>query len=93
MDTDHLDEFMKGLGRLVLRRRKELGLSQTDLASKAGLHRTYISDVENGKRNFSLGTLYSLSSTLKISMTQLITQAQESVCDTSSVGTAFADQD
>ncbi len=93
MDTDHLDEFMKGLGRLILRRRKELGLSQTDLANKAGLHRTYISDVENGKRNFSFGTLYSLSSTLKVSMTQLITQALQSAASSDVVSVKDADQD
>lgn len=31
--------------------RRELGLSQEVLADEAGIHRTYVSDVERGARN------------------------------------------
>ena len=34
--------------------RMQLGLSQEHLAEKAGLHRTYISAIECGKRSISL---------------------------------------
>lgn len=38
----------------VRRARKAAGLSQEDLALEAGLDRTYISQVERGKRNVTV---------------------------------------
>lgn len=39
------------LGKNVRRLRLEKGLSQEDYAFEAGIHRTYISDIERGARN------------------------------------------
>ena len=41
-------------GQAVRKVRLEQGISQEELADSCGLHRTYISDVELGKRNISL---------------------------------------
>lgn len=41
-------------GRAVRKVRLERGISQEELADRCGLHRTYISDIELGKRNLSL---------------------------------------
>lgn len=41
-------------GQAVRKVRLERGISQEELADRCGLHRTYISDVELGKRNISL---------------------------------------
>ena len=45
------------VGNRIRQLRKELLLSQESLAFKAGLDRTYISSVENGKRNLSIMSL------------------------------------
>ena len=37
--------------------RGQLGISQEELAARANLDRTYITSVERGKRNISIGTL------------------------------------
>ncbi|HLZ80458.1 MAG TPA: helix-turn-helix transcriptional regulator [Ktedonobacteraceae bacterium] len=55
-------------GRAIRKRRNELGLSQEELADLAGLHRTYIGDVERGKRNVSLVNIDKLAKTLGISI-------------------------
>jgi ribosome-binding protein aMBF1 (putative translation factor) len=41
-------------GFAVKLRREDLGLTQEDLAEKASIHRTYLSDIERGTRNVSL---------------------------------------
>lgn len=46
--------------------RMEQGLSQEKFAEKAGLHRTYISLIERGKRNISLDNVDKIASALDI---------------------------
>ncbi|MBN9523763.1 helix-turn-helix transcriptional regulator [bacterium] len=58
-------------GFAVKVRREELGLTQEDLADKAGIHRTYLSDVERGTRNLSLLNIERLAAALAITMTDL----------------------
>ena len=45
--------------------RAERGFSQEMLAEKAGLHRTYISLIERGKKNVTLKNIYALATALK----------------------------
>lgn len=58
-------------GFAVKTRREELGMTQEDLAHKAGIHRTYLSDVERGTRNLSLVNIERLAEALAISMAEL----------------------
>ncbi len=44
--------------------RKEEGLSQEDLAFETGLHRTYISSIERGKRNVSIENVAKIADAL-----------------------------
>ena len=43
-------------------------MTQEDLADKAGIHRTYLSDIERGTRNLSLINIEKLAAALSISM-------------------------
>ncbi len=54
-------DVQKGFGAEVKRRRIQLGISQEKLAERANLHRTYVSDVEAGKRNPSLASIQRLT--------------------------------
>jgi transcriptional regulator with XRE-family HTH domain len=58
-------------GYAVKVRREELGLTQEDLADRAGIHRTYLSDVERGTRNLSLVNIERLAAALSVSMSDL----------------------
>jgi transcriptional regulator with XRE-family HTH domain len=51
--------------------REELGLTQVELAGKAGIHRTYLSDVEREKRNLSVVNIERLAAALVVTMTEL----------------------
>lgn len=48
-----------------------MGISQEELADRANLHRTYVSDVERGTRNISLVNIERLAAALEISVTKL----------------------
>lgn len=54
-----------------------MGFSQEELADRAGLHRTYISDIERGARNLSLESIDKLAQALKISIGALFLKAGE----------------
>src|SRR5437588_2171964 len=63
-----LGNVKKGFGAEVRRRRNHLGFSQEELAERANLHRTYVSDVEAGKRNPSLESIQRLAQALGASI-------------------------
>ena len=67
-----LEPVFEALGRVIRERRVSLGMSQEELADKAGLHRTYISDVERGIRNLTLGALWFIGTGLELSLPQII---------------------
>jgi transcriptional regulator with XRE-family HTH domain len=58
-------------GMTVRKQRKILNLSQEELAGRAGLHRTYISDIERGGRNLSLGSMERIAAGLGVSIRTL----------------------
>ena len=47
-------DIRERFGFAVKDRREALGLTQEEFAAWAGLHRTYLSDIERGMRNVSL---------------------------------------
>jgi two-component system response regulator len=63
------------LGNAIRRKRSLLGLSQEELAGRAGLHRTYVSDVERGARNPSLESVEKLARALELSLPGLLETA------------------
>jgi len=65
-------------GYAVKLRREELNLTQEDLAEKAGIHRTYLSDVERGTRNLSLVNIERLAAALRMKMSELFVAVERS---------------
>jgi len=65
---DVLSEF----GGRVRDRRKALGLSQEELADRAGFDRTYISMIERGKRNLSLLNVLRFATVLRTTASALL---------------------
>ena len=63
------------LGKAIREKRNAQGISQEELGDRAGLHRTYISDIERGSRNISLGSLDKLARALRIPISTLFSIA------------------
>jgi CheY-like chemotaxis protein len=64
------------LGAAIKAERSALGISQEELAYRANLHRTYISDMERGARNPSIESIEKLARALQISVSMLFEQAR-----------------
>jgi len=71
------NELAKMFGAEVKRRRAELGIPQETLAERANLHRTYISDVEAGKRNPSLASIQRVASALGAPVSAVFCSAED----------------
>ncbi len=56
------------LGLRIKELRKKQSLSQEELADIAGLDRTYINSVENGKRNISLINIEKIANAFGLSL-------------------------
>src|SRR6266487_204944 len=57
--------------------RGRLGISQEELGARAGLHRTYVSDIERGARNLSLESIEKLARALEIPVSTLFSRLNE----------------
>ena len=64
-------DIRERFGYAVKARREELRLTQEDLADKAGIHRTYLSDIERGTRNVSLVNIERLAAALAVQISEL----------------------
>lgn len=64
---------MSSVGERVRRRRRELGWSQDLLAQKAGISKSFLSDLETGKRSIGADTLLDLGRALSVSLDFLMT--------------------
>ena len=69
-----LNDHLQSLGRKVQGIRRDLGWNQQQLANSANLYRTYISAVEHGKQNLTLGAIVKLADALGVELVQLLSQ-------------------
>lgn len=64
-------DIKKKFGDTLRRIRKQKDISQEELAFRAKLHRTYVSDVERGSRNISIENVEKIAKALNINVTEL----------------------
>jgi transcriptional regulator with XRE-family HTH domain len=67
-----LSPATRRFGERVRARRNELGLSQEALADVAGLHWTFVGQVERGQRNLNLHNICKLAKALRIDPARLV---------------------
>ena len=70
-------DWLRAVGEAIRLARTNTGLSQEALGYKAGLHRTYVSDVERGQRNPTVVTILALARTMGITSSDLLKSAEQ----------------
>jgi len=65
----------KRLGQVIKRRREAAELSQEEFAERAGVHRTYVSQLERGIKSPSVRILDSLAGALKCEAWEILQEA------------------
>lgn len=68
--------MVKLLGKAVAKQRASLSMSQEQLSTISGLHRTYISDIERGCRSLSFKNVCRLAWALNLEPSTLMAMAE-----------------
>lgn len=74
MSKTTLEKF----GERVREERLKQGLSQEELASKAGVHRTYIGMIERAEKNITLENIEKIAKALGFPINKLLTYGTDS---------------
>ena len=69
-------DLYKCLGLVMRQRRKQLELSQVQLADQSQVDRAFISNIERGLRKPSFGTVASIAKGLKIKYSKLVAMCE-----------------
>jgi transcriptional regulator with XRE-family HTH domain len=77
MNKKYDGQFQKTFGLVVSRYRKSASLTQEELADRCQLHRTYIADIEGGRRNLSLSSIIALSMGLQIKPSEIFLEVEK----------------
>ena len=64
-------EVLIKFGNKVRERRAELNLSQEELATRAGVHRTYIGMIERAEKNITLTNIEKIAKALGLSLAEI----------------------
>ena len=65
-------DLLVRLGDRIMKLRKKRGWTQVVMAEKIGLDRSFLADVERGKRNVSILNLDLIAKGLKVSLSRLL---------------------
>jgi transcriptional regulator with XRE-family HTH domain len=75
------EDIQVAFGAALRRVRVKKALSQEKLADLAGIHRTYVGDVERGTRNIALINMTRLAMALGVSLSRLIAEMEDELDD------------
>lgn len=73
-DTFNETSTRSRFGNAIRCRRAEVGISQEELAQRAGITRTYVGEIETGRRNPALLNIEKLARALGVSVAALFSE-------------------
>lgn len=65
-------DSLKKIGRKIAAARQEKRLTQEDLAGLTEMDRSYLSEIENGRKNMSVEVLLRIAKALKLRPSELL---------------------
>jgi transcriptional regulator with XRE-family HTH domain len=68
------EDLLIRLGVRIRTLRRKRGWTQVVMAEKVGIDRSFLADVERGKRNISILNLELIAETLELSLSQLLSK-------------------
>jgi len=68
------DDLLTRLGDRIRKLRKKHGWTQVEFAERVGIDRSFLADVERGKRNISILNLDLIAKGLKATLSQLFSR-------------------
>ena len=77
MPNECLDPLLVEVGARLRSARVRQGLTQGRLGEMVGLHRTYVGELERGKRNVGLRTLADLAAALEVELPDLLPETSD----------------
>ncbi len=77
MYDDAHDQLVFAVALVLCHRRETLLVSQSELARRSGLHRSYIGDLERGSRNISIKNVSRLASALDMPASKVLALAEK----------------
>ncbi len=75
------EKIYERVGRNVAARRREIGVSQTELAERCGLTRGSIANIESGRQRPTLHTLSDIAGALEVDMISLLSSSEGNAGD------------
>ncbi len=72
---EHKDLYLS-LGRAISLKRRQLNMTQDDLALASGVNRAFISNIEQGTRNPSIGAIASIAQALGMKPSKLLAKSE-----------------
>jgi transcriptional regulator with XRE-family HTH domain len=71
------ESLARRFGELVRRLRTEKGYSQEEFSFRVGLHQTYVSSVERGERNVTIGTADKIARALDTTLASMFSELEQ----------------
>ena len=75
-EGNHRSRWSTALALVLLKERRQRNLSQREVSQRAGLPRTYISRIENGRLGITLATLALCAKAFGLSMVEIVARAE-----------------
>lgn len=72
---EHSDLY-SSIGQVISLRRRQLKWTQDDLAAASGVNRAFISNIEQGTRNPSIGAIASIAEALGMKTSRLLARSE-----------------
>jgi transcriptional regulator with XRE-family HTH domain len=76
-----MTDINKALGQVLIKYRTLARISQEELADRAGIHRTYVSQIERGLKSPTLSVLFQISRSLNTTASVLIAEVEQALND------------